>query len=233
MRRWAALVVSIAALALFAIWYTPPLRRAFLGPDTENGTTRAPATARPSSRAVAPARGDPDATEPGSEARMEVTIPRNRRAAEAAGSVDPTGVAPPALENVDHELSAKPEPEQRPIPDAPQDRSGNWVLEPEIHQRILDELPEPSEVPYLSIRILKLMTDTLRQFPPAEREARKQARQRVAALRQRMAERKRDTSGDPEALEVLRLELLRVDQELEAWRGRVLEGEPVVPEIEL
>ncbi len=227
MRRWAALVVSIAALALFAIWYTPPLRRAFLGPDTENGTTRAPATARQPSRTVAPARGDPE------EARMEITIARNQRAAEAAGGVDPTGVVPPVWEKVDRELSAEPEPEQRPIPDAPQDRSGNWVLEPEIHQRILDELPETSEVPYLSIRILKLMTDTLRRFPPAEREARKQARARVAALRQTLAERKRDTSGDPEALEVLRLELLRVDQELEAWRGRVLEGEPVVPEIEL
>ena len=233
MRRWAALVASIAALVLFAIWYTPSLRRAFLGPDTENGTTRAPASPRQPSRAVSPARGDPDATPAGSEARMKVTMAGNRRAADAAGGVDPTAVVPPEWEKVDRELSAELEPEQRRIPDPPQDRSGNWVLEPEIHQRILDELPEPSEVPYLSIRILKLMTDTLRRFPPAEREARKQARARVAALRQTMAERKRETSGDPAALEVLRRDLLRVDQELEAWRGRVLEGEPVVPEIEL
>jgi hypothetical protein len=107
------------------------------------------------------------------------------------------------------------------------------VLDPEIHERILEELPERDEVPYLSMRILKLVTQTLRYFPTEDRAVRLEARRRVGALRRRIAERKLETRGDLAALETLRSDLLQLDRDLEVWRGRVLQGEAVLPEFSL
>jgi hypothetical protein len=110
-------------------------------------------------------------------------------------------------------------------------QGGNWVLNREIHEQILAELPENSQVPYLSIRILRLANHTLAQFPPGE--LRGEAKRRVAELRQRLAERKLATRGDLEAMDALRIDLHRTDRELEQWRERVLDGEAILPEVDL
>jgi hypothetical protein len=107
------------------------------------------------------------------------------------------------------------------------------VLDPEIHQQILADLPERDEVPYLSVRILRLMSQTLQYFPREDRVARLEARRRVGEIRRRIAERKRETRGDAAAAEALHADLVRLDQDLEVWRERVLQGEPALPEFGL
>jgi hypothetical protein len=107
------------------------------------------------------------------------------------------------------------------------------MLDPAFHEKVLRELPEEQTVSYLAIRVRQLASDTLRQFPRSYPEERLAVRRQVEYLNGRVSARKRAAAADAEAFETLREDLLRLDRALEAWRARVLAGEPEIPEIDL
>jgi hypothetical protein len=112
-------------------------------------------------------------------------------------------------------------------------RSRPPILDPAFHEKVLRELPKEQTVSYLAIRVRQLASDTLRQFPRSYPEERLAVRRQVEYLNGRVSARKRAAAQDAEAFETLREDLLRLDRSLEAWRARVLAGEPEIPEIDL
>ena len=229
--RSAAVVAALAGLALLLALLLP-------GIAPESGS---PVPAEPSA--------SPAGTRPGQALRGPAEMASEPAGAAPSHRLEPSEFPPGSPEGAPSELAGtgsygpptETEPEEpgpveleaTPWGSGETSRSGNWVLDPEIHQQILDELPERDEVPYLSVRIFKLATQTLQYFPREDRAVRAEARRRVSELRRRMAERKRETRGDLAALEALRSDLVRIDRDVEVWRERVLQGEPVLPEFEL